>query len=266
MTGVDAGLAPIRALVSIHDVMPETLDRVRGLLARCAHINPGPVTLLVVPGRAWDAAGIDQLRAWQAAGHSLAGHGWLHRVERFGGLAHRMHGLLLSRRVAEHLALDAPEVAALVRRCHAWFESNGLAPAELYVPPAWAMGRLAPGAIAALPFAQYETLIGVREAATGRLWRIPMLGYEADTRLRAPAVRLWNAWNRRRALRVRWLRIAIHPGDPDLHLGEDLHADLRRYPVWTTYGELGQRAPDADAGAPHLNPASGRTRHRATVG
>ena len=90
MTGVDAGLAPIRALVSIHDVMPETLDRVRGLLARCADINPGPVTLLVVPGRTWDAAGIDQLRAWQAAGHNLAGHGWLHHVERFGGLAHRL--------------------------------------------------------------------------------------------------------------------------------------------------------------------------------
>jgi hypothetical protein len=152
--------------------------------------------------------------------------------------------------VAEHLALHAPEVAALVRRCHAWFESNGLAPPGLYVPPAWAMGRLAPGALAALPFAQYETLSGVREAATGRLWRIPMLGYEADTGLRPPIVRLWNSLNRRQALRTGWLRIGIHPGDLGLPLADDLRADLTRFPRWSSYEELGSATgmPSAEIG------------------
>ena len=186
------GRVPIRTLVSVHDVMPDTLERVQRILDLCARVNPGPITLLVVPGRHWDSAQIDRLRGWQAAGHRLAGHGWLHRVERFGGLYHRIHGALISRRVAEHLALDRTDIARLIRRCHAWFESQGLAPPDLYVPPAWAMGAIKPADLAALPFPRYEVLTGVRDAANGQLLPLPMLGYEADTPARALAIRLWN--------------------------------------------------------------------------
>jgi hypothetical protein len=102
------------------------------------------------------------------------------------------------------------------------------------------MGPLQPRSLPTLPFAWYEILTGVREAATGRLRRIPMLGYEADTGLRAPIVRLWNALNRRQALRTGWLRIGIHPGDLGLPLADDLRADLTRFPGWTSYEALGR--------------------------
>jgi len=230
----------IRTLVSVHDVMPETLERVQHVLDLCARVNPGPITLLVVPGRHWDRAQIDRLRGWQAAGHRLAGHGWLHWVEGFGGLCHRLHGAVISRRVAEHLALDRTAIVRLIRRCHGWFESQGLAPPDLYVPPAWAMGAIPPADLAALPFPRYEVLTGVRDAANGQLLPLPMLGYEADTPARALAIRLWNRVNRRRAATRGWLRIAIHPDDLDLRLAADLRDDLHRFGRWVTYTALKQ--------------------------
>lgn len=232
------GVKRVRALVSVHDVMPETLVRVQHILGLCAAINPGPVTLLVVPGRAWDASGIARLHAWQAQGHRLAGHGWGHRVEHYGGLGHRLHGLLISRRVAEHLALDADGIARLIRRCHAWFADQGLGSPDLYVPPAWALGSIPPRNLARLPFTRYEVLTGVREAASARLRPLPLLGYEADTPARAPLIRLWNGLNRRLAKGQGRLRIAIHPRDPELALGSDLARDLRRYPHWIDYRDL----------------------------
>jgi predicted deacetylase len=232
----------MRALVSVHDVMPETLERVQRILDLCARVNPGgPLTLLVIPGRDWDQAGIDRLGAWQAAGHRLAGHGWLHRVERFGGLSHRLHGALISRRVAEHLALDGPAIAGLIQRCHAWFRARGLTPPDLYVPPAWSMGAIRPADLAALPFDRYEVLTGVRDAATGRLLPVPMLGFEADTPARVPAIRLWNRINRRRAETRGWLRLAIHPDDLDLRLAADLREELSRYSQWDHYAALAQQ-------------------------
>jgi predicted deacetylase len=232
----------IRTLVSVHDVMPATLERVQLILDLCAAINPTPLTLLVVPGLDWDRAGIERLRTWQGQGHHLAGHGWVHRVERFGGLGHRLHGLLISRRVAEHLALDGPAVAALIGRCHAWFIGQGLEPPELYVPPAWAMGKLGPKDLAALPFARYEVLKGVLDRASGRLHPIPLLGYEADTPVRAPLIRVWNRLNRRVAEARGWLRIGIHPRDLQLALAADLRRDLRHYSRWTDYGALATAA------------------------
>ena len=232
------GAEAVRALVSVHDVMPETLDRVQGVLDLCAAINPAPITLLVVPGLGWDRAGIERLRVWQGQGHHLAGHGWVHRVERFGGLGHWLHGLLISRRVAEHLALDGPAISALIRRCHAWFSDQGLGPPELYVPPAWAMGSLQARELAPLPFAQYEVLRGVLHGTSGRLQPVPLLGYEADTPTRVPVIRLWNRVSRRLARTRGWLRIGIHPRDPELALKADLERDLRHYHRWTDYGAL----------------------------
>jgi uncharacterized protein len=228
----------VRALVSAHDVMPETLDRVQRVLDLCAASNPGPLTLLVVPGRAWDRSGLERLRAWQGQGHRLAGHGWVHRVEGFGGVAHRLHGWLISRRVAEHLALDGPAIAALLRRCHAWFPERGLGPPDLYVPPAWALGPLRPDLMSGLPFERLEVLRGVLERKSGRLMPIPLLGYEADTRARTPVLRLWNRINRDSADRRGWVRIGIHPRDPELALAADLEQDLRRYPHWVDYRAL----------------------------
>lgn len=227
------------ALVSIHDLMPSTMPAVRRALRLLAETRIAPATLLVVPGLDWSRDEIRELKALQRDGHPLAGHGWRHRIERFGGLYHRLHGLTLSRRVAEHLALNSDDVIALINRCHAWFGDNGLDAPELYVPPAWAMGAVSSARLAdACAFSLYETFTGVIDTESRVFQRIPMLGYEADEPLRVPAIRLWNALNRRLAVATGLLRIGIHPHDPELHLRRDLLADLQGYRVTRHYGSL----------------------------
>ncbi len=233
------GDAATAALISIHDLMPSTIDAVQRTLAVLEQAGSGPVTLLVVPGSGWSRDGIDTLKAFQYSGHRLAGHGWLHRVDHFGGLYHRLHGLLISRRVAEHLALDADAIVELINRCHDWFGENGLESPQLYVPPAWAMGSVSYARLTQdCRFALYETFGGVLDALSGRLHRIPLLGYEADQSARVPVIRAWNAANRRLAARRGRVRIGIHPFDTELRLRADLIADLARFGTSCGYGVL----------------------------
>jgi len=220
-----------RALISVHDLMPETLSQVRAILAELERLRRVPVTLLVVPGRAWNPAELATLRAFAHDGHRLAAHGWYHHSERFGGLGHRLHGALFSRRVAEHLALDEAGILALLRRSHAWFADHGFAAPRWYVPPAWALGSVPRARLAtAAPFAYYELFNGWFEASSGRFLSLPLLGYEADRAIRAPLLRAWNRLNRARARYQPLVRIGIHPDDFNLRLAAELRADLTHYP------------------------------------
>lgn len=231
----------VRTLVSVHDVMPETLRQVERILTLLESEGVSAVTLLVVPGRDWSPGDIEVLKGFQARGYELAGHGWLHRVERYGGLKHRLHASFISRNVAEHLALDANGIVALMHRAHGWFGEQGLKPPTLYVPPAWAMGQVARNALATLPYLQYEIFSGILSGQTGRLHPIPMLGYEADSAWRAPVIRLWNHVNRRRSHSNGWLRIGIHPHDLDLRLADDLRRDLKRFRLHADYSAIDEQ-------------------------
>ena len=237
-TAAGSNAGPIRALVSVHDVMPETLPQVERILSLLDAEGITPVTLLVVPGVGWSTEGIERLQRFRAMGCELAGHGWIHRVERITGLAHYVHSRLISRNVAEHLALDRPGIHRLIARCHAWFVDQGLGAPALYCPPAWAMGPVPRSMLASLPFTRYEFFSGVLSAQTGRMHPVPLTGYEADTALRTVVIRAWNRLNRRRAARRGWIRVGIHPDDLDLRLAEDLRRDLRRYSSHAGYSEI----------------------------
>lgn len=230
--------------------MPETLSRVREILALLEESGVHPVTLLVVPGRGWDEAGLGLLRRWAREGHRLAGHGWEHRALPPAGLYHYLHSRLISRDQAEHLSRSREELLERVRRTHGWFGEVGLPAPELYVPPAWAMGALRRDDLRALPFACYEVLPGLIHGGTGRLLPLPLVGFEADTRLRWLSLKLFNGANRAgarllngvtgrpgnrvghrptsRTRRRRYpLRIAIHPFDPTYLLAADLRKMIR---------------------------------------
>ncbi|MEA1051036.1 polysaccharide deacetylase family protein [Lamprobacter modestohalophilus] len=219
-----------KALISVHDLMPETMPAVHQTLKQLEQHRLTPVTLLVVPGRNWSRSGIETLRSLERDGYRLAGHGWHHQAERIGGLYHRLHSLFLSRRVAEHLALDEAGIIALINRCHAWFSEQGLTPPTLYVPPAWAMGSISiPRLRESCPFSLYERFDAVIDCAAERTHPLPLSGYEADNALRAPVLRLWNRWNWRNAQRQGLpIRIGIHPRDLELKLADALKRDLSR--------------------------------------
>ncbi len=213
-------------LISIHDVMPHTLDNVCRLFEQVSDESMPPVTLLVVPDTGWSAPQIDQLRGLVHAGAELAGHGWRHDVPRIRGVKHRLHSALISRNVAEHLALDRDACMQLMRDCHAWFGEHDLPSPDLYVPPAWAMGRPTFDDLEQLPFRRFETFRGVYVAGSG-FRPIPMVGFEADTWLREIACRLWNRYNLSRAQRADILRIGIHPTDLELRLADSVEAILK---------------------------------------
>lgn len=218
----------MKALISIHDVMPETLDRVEALVATLAGHGHTALTLLVVPGRDWQPAELAVLRAWQAAGIELAAHGWRHHVDRISGLHHRLHSALISRNVAEHLALDEDGRLRLMQAAATWFNEQGLAPPLTYVPPAWALGRIRRQRLVALPYHRIEVTRGLLDCRSGRLQSLPLVGFEADTAARALVLRAWNATQFGLARRLqRPLRIGIHPDDATLRLATDLDACLR---------------------------------------
>jgi hypothetical protein len=215
------------AIVSIHDITPDTLCQTLDIVELLQKQNVGPATLLVIPDADWSEGDLDVLRQLQASGHELAGHGWTHRCAGIRSWSHRMHSLLISRDLGEHLSLDADRIAALVARNHQWFADAGFDPPSLYVPPAWGMGPIRRRGLRALPFTMYEYLTGVYPAPTDTFTRLPLLGFEADTRWRRHTLRALNAFNSTAGrLLDKPLRIAIHPFDLSYHLAEDLRALL----------------------------------------
>ena len=211
-----------KALFSVHDVTPDTLSRVRDLVALVEDAGHPPPLLLVVAGMEWTRSHLTELRELHRRGCRLAGHGWSHEAPPPTSLAHRIHALVISRDQAEHLSRSREDVLERVRRCHDWFEHHRLEVSPIYVPPAWALGPLTPADLRELPFRYYSTLTGFVDGATGRKVHLPLVGYEADTRGRRRALRMSNALNR---VLGRWtgrpVRIGYHPSDLQLLLAED---------------------------------------------
>jgi predicted deacetylase len=230
----------IPSLISVHDVMPETLASIRVILAGLSRRTLSPITLLVVPGKSWNLQQIAELRELKAQGVILAGHGWSHRTVSINGFRHRLHSALISQQAAEHLCLNRPQISELISRCHRWFVDHELGVPTLYVPPAWAMGPLRPEDLQRLPFRLYETLQGVYDSNAQRYIRLPLVGFEAQSPSRAPLLRLSNRLNLSLARADRPVRFSIHPGDLSLPLAHDLLTLLDRPLHCLHYGELAQ--------------------------
>lgn len=230
------------ALASIHDVMPDTLPRVREIIRFLQTRNIFDFTLLVVPGLAWSDSDIEQLHSWQQGGLELAGHGRRHAIVRKTTALHALHAKLMSKDEAEHLSLSTEEIAAIITECYHWFQEAGLSPPSLYVPPAWAMGALPRRRLHMLPFARYETLSGVYDCHTALFKRLPLTGYMADTRFRCGVLHIFNAINLH--LLSGFTRIAIHPGDLRLPLKESLSRHLASFQRCISYQEAFNRIQD----------------------
>lgn len=224
------------AIVSIHDVQPSTLTGVLQVADLLDELGVSPVTLLIVPGVEWDQASLEAVRRLIGrGGYGVAGHGWSHLAPRPASLYHRLHALIISRDQAEHLSRSTDDVAALVTRCHEWFRTVGLPQPQLYVPPAWALGRMPRATLTRLPFRWYEVLRGCVSAADGFLRTMPLAGFEADTRIRELTLRILNPLNARIAAGAgRPLRLAIHPWDLRYRLAKEVDGLLRREWRFTT--------------------------------
>ncbi len=230
----------IRSLVSIHDVMPSSMQNVGDLIQICRAHSIRTITLLVVPGLDWSSNQLDQLRKWEAEGCELAGHGWTHHCKHIRGWWHRLHSLFLSRDVAEHLSLTPEQELQLVSDCAGWFSDHGFRVPQLYVPPAWAFGKLPRQRFAETPFQIFESLSGVFWPHRGVHQSLPLVGFEADSRLRQLSLRTFNQVSAARARRsdAPPLRISIHPDDHRLRLSDDLAIALSNAGTPISYRQL----------------------------
>lgn len=95
----------MQSILSIHDVMPATMDHIVDILKKLPVDSVENVYLLVVPGLDWSEAQLRQLHQWQVDGYQIAGHGWTHKISKKTSLYHYLHSFFISRDVAEHLSL-----------------------------------------------------------------------------------------------------------------------------------------------------------------
>ena len=230
---------------SIHDVTSDTLERSREILGLLTAVGASRITILVVPGGAWSASDLETLRGWRDDGHLLAAHGWTHRGVKPRGLYHRLHSALFSRDVAEHLGRSPDQLIELVRRSQQWFDAVGLELPRLYVPPAWTLGALPLGEFHGTSFRWVETFGGIYEVETSRFRRLPLVGFEADTWLRARSLQLSNRVNLL-AARIFGapIRAAIHPDDFSLLLASELVKLLASERGFLSLDDLAQRPPE----------------------
>jgi len=231
---------PLHVHPTIHDVRPDTLDRVDDLLG-LLEPEATPVCLLVVPGLDWHADGIERLRSWIARGHELAGHGWVHRRAP-RTLYHRLHGVVVSRDQAEHLSASRSEVMNLVARGREWFGAHDLPAPTFYVPPAWALGAVEPRALADLGYRSVEVQWGWHDLEHDRFHAMPLIGFEADTRWRELALGVFNALQVKLARRTgRPLRLGLHPFDLELRRSDEVRRRVREVDVWLDTTETLER-------------------------
>lgn len=232
----------LSALVSVHDVMPETRPNVERILQRLKAIPPPAVALLVVPGRTWTSADLRWLRNLSQCGYTLIAHGWHHECFPPRTLTHRLHSRMLSNRAAEHLSLSNTGISELMRDCHAWFHEVGLEAANVYIPPAWALGSVSCESLKTTPFRYVETLRGLYDTRSCHWQHLPVAGFEVDRWWRAALMRMVNHVTAWWALRRQApLRIVIHPQDWQYPLANQLDALLDRVERHCSYQELTSR-------------------------
>lgn len=226
-------------LLSIHDVMPGTLSAVKIIIGLLQEHQVGPVSLLVVPGKDWKKTDIAWLQELEKRGYNLAGHGCTHRSVEKKSFKHRIHSVALSKNAAEHLSQKTEQIIKIIHCSHQWFQDVGLKKPYLYVPPAWALGKISVNDLKNLPFRIYETLTGLYDIKTGRTRKLPLVGFEAESRLKACGLRISNTLNETLAVICnRPLRVAIHPGDLQLGLSADILPTIARCHAFVTYNEI----------------------------
>jgi len=221
--------------------MPETMDKIQYILKWLKERNIPPATILVVPGKNWTEDHLNILKHYANEGHALAAHGWHHHT-RPKKILHRIHSLIISKNVAEHLDLDRQGILEIMNLSRQWFIQNELPTPSLYVPPAWALGTIDKKTLAKTSFRQIEVtrgLIHLSENKKPQFQPLPLTGYEADSPFRVRFLSKWNQFQQSQA-RVKSLplRISIHPNDLDFPIVNQLEQQIESVEHFLNYSDL----------------------------
>lgn len=248
MTANQTDKTALKVIYSIHDIMPETFGNVQKQIQLFREANITNVGLLIVPNKDWSEEHFEEFRNWHNEGFQLVGHGWNHEVFGKKDFYHKLHSLLLSRNVAEHLSKSTDEVIDLIRSCYNWFEDNKLPIPKLYVPPAWAFGKVTTKHFDHLPFQMYENVIGVYDRNSQSYHTFPLIGFEADTRFRMLCLYFSNSFNKTlQSIIKKPLRVSLHPNDLEYYLGYQIHRILKQQTIPLSYEQAVQKTAFEDS-------------------
>ena len=181
---------------------------------------------MVIPGLDWKFHQIKKLKLWQNSGIEIAAHGWKHEAQEKKSLYHKIHGFIMSANCAEHLSKNKQEIIELVNESYNWFIDNGLKKPTLYVPPAWALGKVKKEELYQFNFTHFECTTGMFHKQKYSF--LPLLGFEENILLGALLRRFFNSLNFILARFTGVIRIAIHPNDFNLYLKKDLEKYLTK--------------------------------------
>ena len=235
-----------RILVSLHDVTPAHLPRLREIVAFLDRIGVGPrFAMLVVPDfwSRWPLrdhrAFRDWLRLQAARGVEIILHGYTHRDEaRHHHPWRRWQARWLTAGEGEFLGLGLREAESRLKAGRTLLEEVLGNPVDGFVAPAWLYSPSSREALARADFAIAEGRWSVWSPRSGRtLVRGPVVAYAGRTRGRLIASMLWSRLAETLLAPCRVLRFAIHPHDFDHPpLKREIERFLRRQLEMRTCG------------------------------
>ena len=215
----------MKSYVSIHDVSPQSLNYIPKIIETLRYqFKINKICILVIPGLNWNNTQIETLKSWQNRGIQIAAHGWRHKAKDKKSLYHKIHSMIISANCAEHLSKDKQEIIQIIKDSFNWFVDNGLKKPLLYVPPAWALGKITKEDLNQLSFTHYECTTGMVYGE--KYCFLPLLGFEETTFCGSIIRQFFNGLNFILAKFTGIIRIAIHPNDFNLYLKKDLERYL----------------------------------------
>lgn len=131
-----------KLISTIHDVCHETFPQVMEIKTILAQAGVEKLIFLIIPLSGWEKKQLQELSLLQRQGHILGAHGLRHEILFKKKVYHRIHSKFFSRNAAEHLGISRESGKKLITESYRWFEKSSLEPPDLYVPPAWTLGKV----------------------------------------------------------------------------------------------------------------------------
>lgn len=214
-----------RLLVSLHDVSPRHMSRLRTIANLLDEQGlRGRYSLLVVPDfwGAWPLRDhpdfCDWLKSRADEGAEIILHGYYHKdTAHHKTVSDRIRATYMTAREGEFLGLDKEQAVGLLLKGREVLEQVLGEPVPGFIAPAWLYGPGARAALAELGFAFAEDHWSVWAPASGQiLSRSPVISYASRSRWRAMTSIAWSRVAVHALRLAETVRVAIHPADFDL--------------------------------------------------
>lgn len=209
-----------KLIISIHDVHPDTAEKVTDILEDLEQSGIPRVSLLVVPDYhgnqkiATEPKFCQWMNQQRAKGHEIVLHGYFHSYspsERDRGILQHIMTQIYTAGEGEFYDLSYEAAQAKLRLGNAMLA--GMGGAQGFIAPAWLLGREAERAVADAGFLYTVRLASVTDLRRQTVHKVPTLAYSTRSVWRRRVSLLWNPLLKYLTAPSPVLRVSIHPPD-----------------------------------------------------